>query len=41
MLQRVPTGAERTEWEAKLKAGVPRGELLGWLLGQAAYDARV
>ena len=41
MLQRVPTTAERTEWEAKLKAGVPRAELLGWLLGQAAYDARV
>jgi nitrogen fixation protein FixH len=41
MLQRVPTTAERTEWEAKLKAGTPRAELLGWLLTQPAYDARV
>jgi nitrogen fixation protein FixH len=41
MLQRVPTTAERTEWEAKLKAGTPRAELLGWILSQPAYDARV
>jgi len=41
MLQRVPTAAERTEWEAKLKAGTPRAELLAWILTLPAYDARV
>jgi hypothetical protein len=41
MLQRVPTVAERTEWEAKLKAGTPRSELLSWILAQPSYDARV
>jgi hypothetical protein len=41
MLNRVPTAAERTEWEAKLKAGTPRAELLAWILAQPAYDARV
>ncbi|WP_426573856.1 Ig-like domain repeat protein [Aquihabitans sp. McL0605] len=41
MLVRVPTTAERTEWEAKLKAGAPRTDLLAWILAQPGYDARV
>ena len=41
MLQRTPTTAERAEWEAKLKAGTPRSELLAWLLAQPSYDTRV
>lgn len=41
MLGRIPTPAERTEWEAKLASGTPRAELLAWILAQPAYDARV
>ena len=41
MIGRIPTAAERTEWEAKLASGTPRAELLAWILAQPAYDARV
>ena len=40
MLGRVPTTAERTDWEARFKAGTPRTELIAWILAQPAYDGR-
>ncbi|MCU1358213.1 MAG: alkaline phosphatase, partial [Acidimicrobiales bacterium] len=41
-LGRVPTSAERTQWEANLKSGAAtRTQVLAWLLTTAAYDARV
>lgn len=39
---RVPTSAERTQWETKLRTGTAtRTQVLAWSLTTAAYDARV
>jgi hypothetical protein len=41
-LGRVPTTAERTQWEANLKSGAAtRIQVLAWLLTTTTYDARV
>lgn len=41
MLRRTPTKAENTEWEAALKDGTPRRDLVAALFASVAYDARV
>ena len=41
MLRRTPTAAESTEWQAALKGGSARTDLVAALLASSAYDARV
>ena len=41
MLRRTPTAAESAEWQAALKGGSPRTDLVAALLASSAYDARV